>query len=681
MKLSRAGFALAGITLFFLAVNLAWVRLDRAIPPWDDSHYLTNSLVLYDAQTERGLPGFAKQFLKGMGTRPPLLAALPLPIYALVGRTYRAVYAVNLLFLAMLFAVLYRMGKRYASARAGLLAVWIAGTMPIVYGLTRSFLVECGLIALVSVTICLTAEWEETSGAGLAFCIGLACGFGLLMKASFPAYVALPLLYLAVTQRVSVMRLKPLLAFAGAATLVAGPWYAINARHAIGTLLKAGSAETADIYGTGAIFSLAAIGNYWHTVVNAGPALYFAALPLLAAGAYFGLGLPAKRGLRLCALWMAPLLFLTLGHYRDIRFAAPLYPALALALAIVADRFLDRLRGKAGFCAGACLAVLLLLPFLSLLQTSFGILGQPLELGGLLLQPPRLSYARCFDRTVGPQEAILADLYRRHKFNGAERKKVLLGTDLLRFNADNFKLTAAQRKLPFDIETTAYLPNHDALLQQLNSSTYFVYKEGGAFEPLFFNTQGENVARLVRESGRFHEILPAWPLGDGGVARVFVNPPRDRFVRAGAFLEAGMDQIPDAQVTFAGQLQLSGISARRTQEGLEVQYRWRCLRRMSRDYWCFTHVLDAGGTILRYLDHALLDGEPPATLWREGDVAIERLVLPLPPGPAGDLRLRIGVYHRGSSGESGERLAVSESSLPLTEERTAVLVNVTPAKQ
>jgi hypothetical protein len=680
MRYSRTRLALVAAITFFLGANLAWVRLDRAPPPWDDSVYLTSSLAMGDAQADHGVAGFAREFFRGNRIRPPLLDALAVPIYLVAGRTYRAAYAINLVFLAVLFATLYRLGKRYASPRAGWLAVWIAGTMPILYGLSRSFLVECGLVTLVAIVMCLVAGWEESSGAGRALAIGLVCGLGLLTKASFPIYVALPLLYLAVTQRESVMRAKPLLAFAAPIVLLAAPWYLINFKAALRTALENGTAETAKLYGLGPVLSLTQIQYYLHTIANAGPALYFAAAPLLALAARL---IPdvkrspgAKTGLRLCALWMAPLLFLTFSHYRDVRYAAPLYPALALILAILADGVLRRWGAK----AGACVAVLLLLPLLSLLQVSFGMFvgpaGAPFELGGLLMQSPYLSYARRFDRTVGPQEEILLDLYHRSKFSGGERKVVLVGTDKAHFNADNFKLTAAQRRLPFDIETTAYAADQGALLPFLDAAAFFIYKEGGAPEVTFFNLQGDAAARLVRENGRFLEILPPRTLPDGGVVRVFEDLSHGHFVRAGAFLPEAMDQMPAARVTFGDRLQLTGFSMRRTPEGLEVQYRWRALQRIDRDFWCFVHVLGpAGDTILWKLDHPLLDGKPPVSQWLAGDTGVERLVLPLPPGAPDDLRLRFGVYLPQSGAGSGARLPINASSFPMAEEGTAVQVN------
>ena len=125
-----------------------------------------------------------------------------------------------------------------------------------------------------------------------------------------------------------------MLAFLAPAVALAGPWYAFNFRRALVTALEAGSGETAKLYRTGDILSLTDLGRYFSSVFNAGLTLYFVALPLLLL-AFFRIVRPAgKHGLLLCAVWGSPILFLAFGHYRELRYVAPLYPALALALGI-----------------------------------------------------------------------------------------------------------------------------------------------------------------------------------------------------------------------------------------------------------------------------------------------------------------------------------------------------------
>jgi hypothetical protein len=667
----RARLVFAVLSFFFLGTLLVWLRLDRSPPGWDDGYYLTSSLVMYDALTTGGIPGYAKQFLTVMQIKPPLIAVLPTPVYLIAGRNARLAHAVNFAFLLILFAALYRMGRRYASRRAGLIAMYIAGTMPILYGLSRWYLVDCGLTAIVCVAIYLVSEWNDSNGIWKGLLLGVTCGLGLLMKFSFPLYVLVPLLYFAARARRVMLRPKTLWAFAASVAALALPWYLFNFRRAFETALDAGSGETARLYKTGAILSLPDIWRYFGNVFNVGPSLYFLALPVLCL-AFAGAVRPAgKRGLLLCALWASPFLFLTFGHYRELRYAAPLYPALALALGILVDAALAR-RGAA---ASALACALLALPSVSMLQTSFGVFGdRPFELGGLLFVGPKLDYARMYNRTGWPHREILADIYRQTNFTGGEKKPLIIGADSVRFNANNFELYALERKLPFRVVTTAYETDLNSLFPLLESAAYFLYKEGG--EPVApFNPLGNAAIKEVRGGGKFVELPMARTLPDGGVAHVFANLSPNRFTRTGAFLSAGADNIQDCNVLFDGKLQLAGLSCQRIPEGLEVKYRWRCIRPAGRDYWCFTHILNKQGAIIGYLDHPILNGEPATSLWKPGDTAIERLIFRMPQVPAEEAyHLRLGLFHR----ESGDRLPITASEFPLADQGTAIIASETP---
>jgi len=665
----KHGLAFLALCFFFVGTTFLWLWLDRSPPSWDDAYYLSKSLVFYDSFADGGLAGFSKQFLHGMQSKPPWIAALPTPVYWTAGRRTRAAYAVNLAFLLAMFGALYWLGKRYASPRAGLIAIFIAGTMPILYGLSRWFLVECGLTAMVCVAICVIAEWNEFDGVWKAFLLGAICGIGLLMKMSFPLYVLIPMLYFAIKARTSLLRMEILTALVIPAMLLALPWYFFNIRTVLSTAVKAGSAGTAQLYGTGEAFSWSAISSYLTNLFNAGPTLYFIALPLLLIAFAKVVPPAARRGLLLCALWGAPVLFLIFGHYRDLRYAAPLFPALALALAILIETALSNQGMKAGLAA----CFLLALPFLSMLQTSFGVFGnRRFEMGGLLFVAPRLDYARRYDSAAWPQQEILLDIYRDAKLTDGERKSVLLGTDSVRFNADNFQLAAIRNRLPFDIATTAYQTDPAALLAALNSAAYFIHKEGGGAQAANFNSLGSAALKEVRESGRFVELPIARALPDGGVAHVFANRESNRFIQSGVFLSTALDAIPRCNVTFAGKLQLAGFSLGHTDEGLEVKLRWRSLTPVDRDYWCFAHVLDRSGKVAGYLDHQILNGDPPTRMWKAGDAAMERLFFRPPAGRSGEIyQLRLGLFDR----VTGERLPISSSDFPLTDHETAVLVD------
>ena len=667
---ARLAFAL--LCLFFLGTTHLWLRLDRSPPAWDDGYYLTRSLILYDALTNGGVREFAKEFLTVMGTKPPLIAVLPTPVYLIAGRHARAALEVNLVGMLVMFSALYRMGRRYARPRAGLLAVVIAGSMPMLYGLSRWYLVECLLTAVVCVALCLIGEREMAGSTRWSVLLGVTFALGLLLKFSFPVYVLIPLLALAIQEGKRVLRMGVVVGIGVPVAALALPWYWLNLGPALNTAVTAGSQQTAHIYGTGGIFSIADMWRYLANVSNAAPVLYVAALPVLLA-AFARRAQPLTRqGLLLCGLWSAPIVGLVFGHYRDLRYAAPLFPALALALAILLDAGIERY----GAPAMGATAILLVPPTLSLLQTSFGIFGnQPFEWNGLLFVQPQFEYAQRYDPARWPYREMLADLYRGARLTGGERMRLLIGTDSGNFNADNFALSALESNLPFDIATTAFETDAGRLRSSLDSASYFIYKEGG--QPGGpFNPLAGGAVNAVRANRAFVEATRR-RLPDDGIAHVFQRV-FDPSAGAGAFLEAGLEHVADCDVTFDGKIELTGLSIDRTPEGLEVKYRWRCHRPVDKDYWCFTHVLDSQGKVAGYLDHRILGGQPSLRLWRPGDTAVEKLLFRWPAAGERELyHLRLGLFDRGS----GERLRISDSEFPVTNDQTGAVVNETAARR
>jgi Dolichyl-phosphate-mannose-protein mannosyltransferase len=649
---------------------LLWLRLDRPAPAWDDAYYLTRSLVLYDSLTDGGALNYARRFLNIMDTKPPLIAALPTPLYLMLGRKFRAAYIVNVIFLLVILAAVYRIAKRYASPRAGSIAVFVAATMPMIYSLSHWFLVECGLIALVCAVMCAISDFDDHSTTLTAFLLGVICALGVLLKSSFPAYVLLPLLYFIVTRRPALLRPQPILAFLFPAVIIASPWYAYNFSRALKTAVKAGASQTARIYQTGDIFSFKDTWEYLVNVANAAPVLDLVGVLLLAFIGITAISPKHRKGLLLCALWASPLLFLTFSHYRDLRYAAPLYPALALAFGIAADAAMLRRRRL----AIPLLSLLLALPLLSMLQTSFGVpFRQPWRLGGLLLVPPRLDYARKFNPNEWPLSRILAAVFAETSFQGNERKLIVTATDSPDFNADNFLLATIQNKLPLDVETTADHTDLATVLPLLDSAAYIVYRENAATQPEPFNPLGPAAVDYTRRSSGFHEFRIGAPqLNDGGTVKILARKAPAQSFRSSSFSSADAKMIPPCNVTFSGDLELIGLGIQRSGDTLEVKYRWQCIRPVTRDYWCFSHILDSSGNVIGYLDHPLLGGYPPTSAWKAGDEAAETLVFRLPPTSPQKketYHLRLGLFDR----PSGERLPIKSSDFPLVQNRTAAL--------
>src|SRR5262249_17921997 len=139
---AKSGLAAGMLGAVFAVATLLWLKLDRAPPNWDDAWYLTNSLTVYDALTQGGVAGYFAKLNTVLGFKAPLIAALPTPFYLVFGRQWHAAYLVNIVSMWVLFAAMYRLARCWWSSRAAVFAIAIAGTMPLLYGLARWYMVE-----------------------------------------------------------------------------------------------------------------------------------------------------------------------------------------------------------------------------------------------------------------------------------------------------------------------------------------------------------------------------------------------------------------------------------------------------------------------------------------------------------------------------------------------------------
>ncbi len=491
---------LATLFLLFAVPSFLWLRLNRGAPNWDDAWYLTNSLTLYDAWCAGGLAGLARHFLASLGFKAPLITALPLPFYWIFGRRWHAAFLVNAVAMMVLFAAVWGVGRRLRSDRAGLIAVYITGTLPLLYGLSRWYLVEYPMAAAVAVTFWLALEAAGSVSLVPVTALGFACGFGLLLKADFPLFIFPALIYIALRRRVG---LREALAFMLPCALVAAPWYAFHWRATLQNAVAAGFGKSAAVQGTGPIFSFGAILAYLRMVVNRGVSAYYL---VLGAGAFIGVAFRRRLGtLRQTAvlgLWLAPFLVFLFGGNKDVRYVAPILPAFALVLACILDAATE---GRS-WIAGA----VLVFPLVSSAAVSF---GWPYPAQGL-------GYAVRYDRASWGQDEILSAIADDIEYRYGERKTILLATDRAHFNADNFSLTAVARQLPVQVDTTAYSSSFDEVMLQAGRAAYVVYKEGGEPESPFFNTYYAELLARLKASPDWKEMPFSRQTPDGGTAHI-----------------------------------------------------------------------------------------------------------------------------------------------------------------
>ena len=325
----------------FVAATLgagAWHIFFNAAPPsFDDAWYLEVSFRLFNA-LKHGLPAFAAEYASAFRIKAPLISLLPLPLYALFGAGERIALWTNLIAFAAACAAVH------AAARAlwpshprrdtiAALAASLTALTPLLYGLSRTFMVEPVLTALVAAAIWRVAAHKSNRREGVH--LGLLLGLGLLTKILFPLYLAGPVW----------LRRKELRPHLMTALLVAVPlaatWYAFNLPYVLGFAWSAGFGRIASDYssvtqGFGARLSAFAFMLFGGAV----------SWPLSAAIALCACAAARRKSLddgsRLTLAWAAPLAVFALGVNQEIRFAAPALPALALLAARSAMSFDSR---------------------------------------------------------------------------------------------------------------------------------------------------------------------------------------------------------------------------------------------------------------------------------------------------------------------------------------------------
>lgn len=341
----KAGKAAATFVAAALGAGAWHILRNAALPAFDDAWYLETSFRLFHA-LKRGLPAFAGEYVSAFRIKAPLVSLLPLPLYALFGAGERVAPWANLAAHGAASAAAFAAARALWPAhprRNGIaaLAAAITAVIPLLFGLSRIFLVEPVLTALVAAAVWRVAA-ARTKGRGGAD-LGVLLGLGLLAKILFPLYLAGP----------AWLRRKELRPRLKTALLTAVPlaatWYAFNLPYVLGFAWSAGFGRIAADYG-GAAAAPARMLSY--AALLFGGALSW---PLSAAMLAVIAAASAERGSlddgsRIALAWAAPLALFASGVNQEIRFAAPALPAFALLAARAAMSF-DSRRARAAAAA------------------------------------------------------------------------------------------------------------------------------------------------------------------------------------------------------------------------------------------------------------------------------------------------------------------------------------------
>jgi hypothetical protein len=160
-----------------------WVSLDQGPPDSDEWHHLVKAYGYWTGWQQAGMRGLSHAMRLTQTTFPPLvhLGALPWLDWAAGFSTDLAMLSLGP-WLVVLALACYGMGNRLAGPWAGLVTGMMGASAPLVVCLSRKFLLDLPLTAMVA-----TCLWALLASRGLqrpwlALLAGLAFGLALLAK-------------------------------------------------------------------------------------------------------------------------------------------------------------------------------------------------------------------------------------------------------------------------------------------------------------------------------------------------------------------------------------------------------------------------------------------------------------------------------------------------------------------
>ncbi len=320
----RPWLPLAALWAFHGLTNILWLAADRRAPYWDMANHLWLSLRYYRAEGLNEL----WRIVGEVAHYPPLFHLATWPFYRLLGTGEDVAALVNLLALAVLLAATYGLGAHLYNRGVGLLGAFIVSMYPLVAGLSRKYLIDVMLMALVAASVWALARSEGLRRARYVILFGLIAALGMLTKRAFALYVAGPLLWAGIAfwrgkpgwRQVAMLALPALVVAASAL-----PWYGLRL-YTLGAYIGARLLVSRD----GANLSRIGQSARFYLQALAGEQLFLFFTVLALVGLGYALS-RQRRGNGLLLAWVGlSLALLSLVSTNDVRFAMPFFPALAL---------------------------------------------------------------------------------------------------------------------------------------------------------------------------------------------------------------------------------------------------------------------------------------------------------------------------------------------------------------
>lgn len=526
-KISHIGLAL--IWIIQGICNYWWLKVDTRPPYYDMAGHslITINLIQFP---ERLFPIGWAQHLLSVGPYPPFAYVVAGGFGFLFWPTVDTFLAANWLFLGILMLAVYEIGRRCAGVSTGIFAALLISLYPMIYGLSRIYLLDLPLTAMVAASIACLFCSEMFRYRAPSIVLGIMLGLGMLTKWTLVIFVLGPL---AITAYLVIKEPKLRLVNFALTGIVAGiiflPWYLYNFDRLL-DFLQIGGFEAAVLEGDPSRGTWAAWTYYLEALLNNQVLLPLFLLFLVGfvvvlmrwrSNVYF---------LLLLSWIVVPYVIFANYDNKDVRYTLPYLPAIALLTSIG----IMQLRSRA--TRSLLMSMGIVMGFAQFGVLTFGVSA----LAGGVIQPrvqvsflhmPMTVYSEVVHVASPPQrqdwqiQTILNRILLDNPVAPSVTRPKEIGVipNAPHFEMQSFLYFIKVDHMPLSVHTVDRGTRRESLEQALRSD-YLVTKSGG-LGPNWTIQDGYELTLELQDKnsilGREFKVLDSMPLPDGSTAYIF----------------------------------------------------------------------------------------------------------------------------------------------------------------
>ncbi len=348
--------------LAFIAGTVSWLTRDDRVQDWDNGYHTLLSFGIHDQLAAGNLTSWFTEF----NTYPPLVHLIGAIGVFIAGKGPMSVIITsNVVFVPLMAASCYGIGRLAYGRRAGLLAGLLALGTPIFVSQMHEFMIDPPEAAMVAASVWAILASRRFQRVGVAAAAGGAVGLALMTKQT--SVVFLVGLVAVAFIRGGWHNWRGLLTFVVIAAAISLPWYLYH-RSQLGGLVEGqggtGAALTAE--SSPSLFSRASLLWYFWAALNfqlLAPLLLFLIVGVVAAlRSCAGRLKPENLSPELLAGLFVSWLGITLIRHKDVRFMEP----SLVYVAVIATGWIALAGARVRIAATAVLGVVLAANFLAI---------------------------------------------------------------------------------------------------------------------------------------------------------------------------------------------------------------------------------------------------------------------------------------------------------------------------